>query len=119
MAIQNRFLQFYAKPIPKHQLDGYDRRILEAPAEERQAEQCRAGRAEACRLSPCLRRVRMLEDAGVIQGYEARLAPDEVGLGLTVFVGVKVERHHERDAARFRKGGQRAAGSDRRAPGVR
>ena len=30
MAIQNRFLQFYAKPIPKHQLDGYDRRILEA-----------------------------------------------------------------------------------------
>ena len=29
----------------------------------------------------------MLEDAGVIQGYEARLAPDEVGLGLTVFVG--------------------------------
>ena len=31
----------------------------------------------------------MLEDAGVIQGYEARLAPDEVGLGLTVFVGVR------------------------------
>ncbi|KAG1531634.1 hypothetical protein G6F50_016591 [Rhizopus delemar] len=44
----------------------------------------------------------MLEEAGVIQGYEARLAPDEVGLGLTVFVGVK-----------------RAAGSHRRAPGIR
>ena len=44
-----------------------------------------------------------MEEAGVIQGYEARLAPDEVGLGLTVFVGVKVERHHERDAAQFRQ----------------
>lgn len=44
----------------------------------------------------------MMEEAGVIQGYEARLDPHEVGLGLTVFVGVKVERHHERDAEMFR-----------------
>ena len=100
---QNRFLQFYAKPIPKHQLDGYDRRILEALQKNGRLSNVELAEQIGLSPSPCLRRVRMLEDAGVIQGYEARLAPDEVGLGLTVFVGVKVERHHERDAARFRK----------------
>jgi Lrp/AsnC family leucine-responsive transcriptional regulator len=52
--------------------------------------------------SPCLRRVRMLEEAGVIRGYQANLDRDEVGLGLTVFVGVKVDRHNEERADAFR-----------------
>ena len=32
--------------------------------------------------SPCLRRVKMLEDAGVIQGYAAQVSAKAVGLGL-------------------------------------
>ncbi|GAB3896352.1 Lrp/AsnC family transcriptional regulator [Kibdelosporangium lantanae] len=51
--------------------------------------------AEAVRLSPsaCLRRVRALEDAGVIAGYRAELDRDRVGLGLTVFLELKVQGH--------------------------
>lgn len=89
--------------MPKHELDAYDRRILEALQQNGRLTNVELAEQIGLSPSPCLRRVRMLEEAGVIQGYEARLAPDEVGLGLTVFVGVKVERHHERDAEQFRK----------------
>ncbi|MBW8728706.1 MAG: Lrp/AsnC family transcriptional regulator [Inquilinus limosus] len=40
--------------------------------------------------SPCLRRVKALENAGIIRGYHAALDREALGLGLTVFVGVKV-----------------------------
>ncbi|MFP3325752.1 Lrp/AsnC family transcriptional regulator, partial [Planococcus sp. SIMBA_160] len=52
--------------------------------------------------SPCLRRVRRLESSGVIRGYHAELDRRGVGLELTVFVGIKVERHHEEQANAFR-----------------
>ena len=51
--------------------------------------------AESVRLSPsaCLRRTKALEQAGVITGYRAELDRTRVGLGLTVFVALKVEQH--------------------------
>jgi Lrp/AsnC family transcriptional regulator, leucine-responsive regulatory protein len=51
--------------------------------------------------SPCLRRVRLLESSGVIRGYHAMLDRTGLGLGLTVFVGVKVGHHHEEHATAF------------------
>ena len=49
--------------------------------------------------SPCLRRLRALEHEGVISGYAAILDRPRLGLGLTVFVDLKVERHSEQSAA--------------------
>jgi len=51
--------------------------------------------AEAVGLtpSPCLRRVRRLEEAGVIRGYGAWLEPSLVGRGFLVFATVTLERH--------------------------
>ena len=49
--------------------------------------------------SPCLRRLRTLESSGVISGYTAVLDRPRLGLGLTVFVDLKVERHSDRSAA--------------------
>ncbi|WP_033222598.1 Lrp/AsnC family transcriptional regulator [Kitasatospora phosalacinea] len=51
--------------------------------------------AEAVRLSPssALRRTKALEADGVIAGYRAELDRDRVGLGLTVFVALRVEQH--------------------------
>jgi DNA-binding Lrp family transcriptional regulator len=43
--------------------------------------------------SPCLRRVRRLEEAGVIRGYRALIDPAAVGRGLRVFAGVRLLRH--------------------------
>jgi len=53
--------------------------------------------------SPCSRRVRLLEDAGIIEGYRAVLNRAAVGLGLTVFAGVRVERHAQDQADAFVK----------------
>lgn len=48
--------------------------------------------------SPCLRPVKRLEAAGVVQSYRAVLDREAVGLGLTVFVEIKVERHSRENA---------------------
>ena len=48
--------------------------------------------------SPCLRRVKALERAGVIDGYRAMLDREAIGLGLNVFVEIKVEGHSEETA---------------------
>jgi DNA-binding Lrp family transcriptional regulator len=41
--------------------------------------------------SPCLRRVKRLEDAGVIRGYHADIHPDAVGRGLEVLCLVTMQ----------------------------
>jgi Lrp/AsnC family transcriptional regulator, leucine-responsive regulatory protein len=48
--------------------------------------------------SPCLRRVRRLEREGFIRSYRAVLDREAVGLGLTVFVEIKVEKHSRDNA---------------------
>ncbi|KQR74684.1 AsnC family transcriptional regulator [Burkholderia sp. Leaf177] len=42
--------------------------------------------------SPCLRRIRRLEEAGVIRGYVALLEPRLLGLGLLAYVNVRLEK---------------------------
>jgi Lrp/AsnC family transcriptional regulator, leucine-responsive regulatory protein len=51
--------------------------------------------ADAVGLSPsaCLRRVKALEAAGIIAGYHAEVSRPQAGLGLTVFIGLKVAGH--------------------------
>ena len=51
--------------------------------------------------SPCLRRVRILEETGVIEGYRAVINRDAINLGLTVFAGIRVERHCHENADEF------------------
>lgn len=48
--------------------------------------------------TPCLRRVKALEQEGTIKGYRALLDRTKVGLGLTVMVGVKVDGHRDENA---------------------
>jgi Lrp/AsnC family leucine-responsive transcriptional regulator len=53
--------------------------------------------AEAVSLSPsaCLRRVKALESSGIIAGYRAEVDRVRAGLGLTVFIELKVESHSQ------------------------
>jgi Lrp/AsnC family transcriptional regulator, leucine-responsive regulatory protein len=53
--------------------------------------------------SPCLRRVRRLEESGVIRGYRALIDPAAVGRSLRVFVGVRLMRHAHADVAAFER----------------
>jgi Lrp/AsnC family transcriptional regulator, leucine-responsive regulatory protein len=59
--------------------------------------------------SPCLRRLKRLERGGTIRGYRAILDRRRIGLGLTVFVEVKVTSHSSRRAEEF---GDAVAGVD-------
>jgi Lrp/AsnC family transcriptional regulator, leucine-responsive regulatory protein len=45
--------------------------------------------------SAVLRRVKRLEDAGVIDRYVALVKPEKVGLGLTAYINVRLEKHTE------------------------
>jgi Lrp/AsnC family transcriptional regulator, leucine-responsive regulatory protein len=61
--------------------------------------------AEAIGLSgtPCARRIRLLEEAGVIQGYTAVVDPTRLGLKVQAFVQVKLERHTDEKLEQFRR----------------
>ena len=51
--------------------------------------------------SPCWRRMKQLEDNGVITGYQANIDRKKIGLGLLAFIRVKIDSHSEEDARRF------------------
>lgn len=52
---------------------------------------------------PCLRRVRALEQAGVIRGYHADLDPIQLGFPITVFAMVSLRSQAEHDLAAFER----------------
>ena len=74
-------------------LDTVDRRILQVL--QAQGRSTYDELAAQVGLSPSakLRRVKRLEDAGVIAGYVALVAPERVGLGLTAYINVRLEKH--------------------------
>lgn len=51
--------------------------------------------------SPCLRRVRLLEEAGIISGYAAIVEPRAVGLMITAFIRITLARHDREVVSRF------------------
>lgn len=51
--------------------------------------------------SPCWRRMKHLEDSGVITGYQANIDRKKIGLGLLAFIRVKIDSHSEEDAQSF------------------
>ena len=79
-------------------LDRTDRRILAALQGEGRLTNVELAKRVALSPSPCLRRVKRLEGAGVVQSYRAVLDREAVGLRLTVFVEIKVERHSRENA---------------------
>jgi Lrp/AsnC family leucine-responsive transcriptional regulator len=74
-------------------LDRYDRRMLEVlQAHGRISNQELADRI-GLSPSPCLRRLRALEDAGLIRGYRAVVDPRKLGLSLMAIIHISMDRH--------------------------
>ncbi|HEX8048311.1 Lrp/AsnC family transcriptional regulator [Rhizobium sp.] len=69
-------------------LDAIDRRILRALQRNGRIANVELAKEVGLSPSPCLRRVRLLEESGVIDRYVAVLDPAKVGMGLTVFARV-------------------------------
>ncbi|KQV33555.1 MULTISPECIES: Lrp/AsnC family transcriptional regulator [unclassified Rhizobium] len=53
--------------------------------------------------SPCLRRMRLLEESGVIKGYTAVVDEATYGLPITAFVRIRLERHSQAAIAAFER----------------
>lgn len=79
--------------MPPNDHDSTDRAILERL--QRDGRIANVDLAESVSLSPssCLRRTKALEADGLIAGYRAELDRERAGLGLTVFISLKVEQH--------------------------
>jgi DNA-binding Lrp family transcriptional regulator len=77
-------------------LDKFDIAILRCLQEDARATNVEIAEKVNLSPSPCLRRIRNLEKSGVLRGYRADIDRKEVGLGLTVFVELKVG-HHSRE----------------------
>lgn len=73
-------------------LDKIDRRLLSELQAEGRVTNVELAQRVGLTAPPCLRRVRTLEEAGVIRGYAALLDPGKVGLGLVAYVNVKLEK---------------------------
>ncbi|MGB0959647.1 MAG: Lrp/AsnC family transcriptional regulator [Halocynthiibacter sp.] len=80
--------------MPKNaKIDDTDRKILRAL--QANGRMSNLDLAEAVNLSPspCLRRLKLLEQAGVISGYSAEVDAQAYGLPVTVMVRISLEKH--------------------------
>ena len=87
--------------MPKPDLDAIDRRIIAALQGDARLTNVELAEKVGLSPSPCLRRVRRLEQEGYIEGYRAALRRDRVGLGFSAFVGVKISGHANERALAF------------------
>ncbi len=74
-------------------LDRYDRRILEILQEDGRISNQDLAERIGLSPSPCLRRVRALEEAGIIAGYRAALDARALGLTLMALIHISMDRH--------------------------
>lgn len=88
-----------AKSTPS--LDAADRRILRALQRDGRLPVVALAEQVGLSATPCQRRVKRLEEEGVIAGYAARLDPARLGLPLQAFVLVALESHAEEIVERF------------------
>jgi len=102
--ISRNFLHDWAAKLvasAKTELTSIDRRILRALQEDgRMTIQAIADRV-GLSASPCLRRIRQMEDAGIISGYSAVVEQKSVGLPVSVFISIKLERQRAEELDRF------------------
>jgi Lrp/AsnC family leucine-responsive transcriptional regulator len=76
-------------------LDGVDRRILQVLQDHGRCTYDELAAQVGLSASAVLRRVKRLEEAGVIAGYTALIEPERVGLGLTAYLNVRLAKHSE------------------------
>jgi len=84
-------------------LDRYDTAILDELQKDGRRSIVELANKVGLSGTPCARRVRLLEEAGVILGYTAVVDPAQLGLKIQAFVQVKLERHTDENVERFRR----------------
>ncbi|MDR0777221.1 MAG: Lrp/AsnC family transcriptional regulator [Azonexus sp.] len=85
------------------QLDRYDRQILDLLQQDGRISNQDLAERIGLSPSPCLRRVRALEEAGLITGYRAQLDAKKLGLTLMALIGISMDQHTPERFANFEK----------------
>ena len=93
--------------MSKPTLDEIDRKILAILQSNAHATSEELSEQVGLSPSPCARRVRNLEATGVIRSYVAVVDQVKVGLPISVFASIKLERQREEELDRFAKAVQR------------
>ncbi len=83
------------------ELDGFDRRILEILQHEGRISNQELAERIGLSQSPCLRRVRALEENGLISGYRAMVDAQKLGLTLFALIHISMDRHTPERFANF------------------
>src|SRR3984957_3659880 len=87
--------------IPMHQLDPIDRKILSLLHSDSRLTMAELADKVGLSVSPCHRRVKLLEERGVITRYIATVDQKSLGLHVSVFISIKLARQKEEDLTRF------------------
>ena len=87
--------------MSKDQLDAIDRKILRLLQGNGRLTNLELAEQVGLSPSPCLRRIKRLEDEGFIKHFVAVVDQDKVGLGVSVFVQIKVESQELQALGRF------------------
>lgn len=82
-------------------LDKIDRKILKDLQTNGRITNVELAKNAGISAPPCLRRVRSLEESGFIKGYYARIEPQALGYGITVFALVRLTSQAEMDLKAF------------------
>ena len=86
-------------------LDDIDRKILRLLQTDGRMSLAKLSDEVGLSPSPCLRRVRALEASGVITRYVAVLDQQRVGVPVSVFASIKLEKQQEASLTQFAKAG--------------
>jgi Lrp/AsnC family leucine-responsive transcriptional regulator len=84
-------------------LDAIDRKILATLQADGRTTMQELAEQVGLSVSPCHRRVKLLESRGVITRYMALVDQKSIGLHVSVFISIKLVRQKEEDLARFAK----------------
>ena len=87
--------------MPRIKLDKIDRKILDNLQKNGRMSNVDLAKEAGISAPPCLRRVRALEEAGLIKSYHARVDNKALGYGVTVFAKVKLENHADTELKAF------------------
>src|SRR6476620_4185469 len=89
--------------MPSPALDPVDLKILRYLQDDGRMSLADLAQKVGLSPSPCLRRVRILEKSGVISRYVAVLDQRAVGLPVSVFISIKLEKQRQESLDRFAK----------------
>ena len=89
--------------MPNNSLDPTDKKILMVLQGEGRIGINELAERIGLSPSPCLRRVRLLQKAGIIARYVAMIDQKAVGLPISAFVSIKMESQREQSLTRFGK----------------